>query len=97
MGGSVDVRGVMHRCRDALREHAGLRHIVDSLDHDVLEIGPVRRLVTEAVGQVVKLESHGIFEILFEYYAANSSGHGLLPFSRMFCLYSDPLPASGSG
>ena len=54
----VDVGGVVHRGGDALRQHARLRHVVDALDLDVLEIGPVRRLVTEPMGQVVELEPH---------------------------------------
>src|SRR6516165_10511516 len=51
----VDVSGIVHAGRDALRKHAGFRMIVDALDANVLEIGPVRRLITKAMGQVVKL------------------------------------------
>ena len=77
----VDVRGVVHGGRDALRQHARLRHVVDALDLDVLEIGPVRRLIAEAMGQVVELQPHAVLEVLFERHAANFLGHGILLFS----------------
>ena len=54
----VDMRGVVHRGRDALRQHARLGMVVDALDLDVFEIRPVRRLIAEAMGQVVELEPH---------------------------------------
>ena len=55
VGRRVDMGGVVHRGRDALRQHARLRHVMDALDLDVFEIRPVRRLVAEAMGQVVEL------------------------------------------
>ena len=76
----IDMRGVVHRGGDALRQHARLRHVVDALDLDVLEIRPVRRLIAEAMGQIVELQPHAVLEVLFEHHAANSFGHGFLPF-----------------
>ena len=75
----VDMRGVVHRGRDALRQHARLRHVVDALDLDVLEVRPVRRLIAEAMGQIVELQPHAVLEIFFEHHAANSFCHGILP------------------
>src|SRR5262249_48198965 len=49
-------------------------------------------------GQVVKLESHGIPEVFFENYAANSFGHGILPCSRLLSVFGRIRCAvSGSG
>ena len=76
----VDMRGVVHRGGDALRQHARLRHVVDALDLDVLEVRPVRRLVAEAMGQIVELQPHAVLEVFFEHHAANSFGHGILPW-----------------
>ena len=81
--GRVDMRGVVHRGGDALRQHAGLRHVVDALDLDVLEIRPVRGLIAEAMGQVIELQPHAVLEIFFEHHAANFLGHGILPCSRI--------------
>src|SRR5262249_2464404 len=75
----VDVRGVVHAGGDALRQHAGLGVIVDALDLDVLEIGPVRGLVSEAVGQVVELEPHAVVQALLERDAADFLGHAVPP------------------
>src|SRR5581483_164767 len=75
MGGRVDMGGVMHRGRNALRQYARLGHVVDAFDLDVLEIGPVRRLVPEPMGQVVELEPHRVLEVLLERYAADLLGH----------------------
>ena len=91
----VDMRGVVHRGGDALRQHARLRHVVNALDLDVLEIRPVRRLIAEAMGQVVELQPHAVLEVFFKHHAANSFGHGILP-----CLLSSELslqPNSGGG
>ena len=81
----VDMGGVVHRGGDALRQHARLRHVVDALDLDVLEIRPVRRLIAEAMGQIVELQPHAVFEVFLEHHAANSFGHGILPvlFARL--------------
>ena len=81
MRGRVDMRGVVHRRRDALRQHARLRHVVDALDLHVLEVRPVRGLIAEAMGQVIELQPHAVLEIFFEHHAANSFGHGILPLS----------------
>jgi hypothetical protein len=55
--------------------HAGLGVIVDALDLDVFEIGPVRGLVAEAMGQIVELEPHAVLEFLFERHAADFFRH----------------------
>jgi hypothetical protein len=49
--------------------------IVDALDLDVFEIGPVRGLVTEAMGQIVELEPHAVLEVLLECHAADFLRH----------------------
>ena len=67
----VDMSGIVHRGGDALRQHARLRHVVDALDLHILEIGPVRRLIAEAVGQIVEFEPHRVVEIFLEIDAAN--------------------------
>ena len=79
--GRVDMGGVVHRGRDALRQHARLRHVVDALDLDVFEIRPVRRLVAEAMGQIVELEPHGVVVVLLERHAANFLRHATPPSS----------------
>jgi hypothetical protein len=56
----VYMRSVVHRGGDALRQYARLGHVVDALDLDVLEIGPVRGLISEAMGQVVELQPHAV-------------------------------------
>ena len=100
MGRRVDVGGVVHAGRDALRQHAGLRHVVDALDLDVFEIGPVRRLKAEAVGEVVELQPHRVVEVALELDAADlhrhvvSSGLALPPkqrVARRFLLYRDTM------
>src|SRR5712691_4427412 len=48
---------------------------MDALDLDVLEIGPVRRLVAEAMGQVGELEPHAVVGVLLERHAANLFRH----------------------
>ena len=78
---SIDVRGVMHRGRDALRQYARLRHVVDAPDLHVLEIRPIRGLITEAMGQVIKLEPHAVVEVLLEHHAADFLGHHMPPSS----------------
>ena len=78
----VDMGGVVHGRGDALRQHAGLRHVVDALDLDVLEIRPVRRLVAEAMGQVVELEPHRVVEVLLERHAADLLRQNGLPERR---------------
>ena len=75
VGRRVDVGGVVHRGGDALRQHARLRHVVDALDLDVLEIGPVRRLVTEPMRQIVELKPHLVLEVLLEHHATNFLRH----------------------
>src|SRR5262245_20222443 len=72
----IDVRGVVHAGRDALGEHTRLRHVVDAFDLDVFEIRPVGRLIAEAMGQVIELESHAVVVVLFEHHAANFFCHG---------------------
>src|SRR5271166_3897991 len=79
MRGRVDVGGVVHAGRDALRQHARLRDVMDALDLDVFEIGPVRRLEAVAMGEVVELEPHGIDEIALELDAPNRDRHSAPP------------------
>jgi hypothetical protein len=45
--------------------------VMDALDLHVLKIWPIRRLKTEPVGQIVEFDSQGIFEIVFEFDAAD--------------------------
>src|SRR4029077_10178702 len=78
MGRRVDVRGVVHAGRDALRQHARFRHVMDALDLDVFEVRPVRRLIAETMGEVVEGEPHGVVLVLLERDAAN-----LLRYSRL--------------
>src|SRR5262249_21132962 len=78
----VDVRGIVHACGDALGEHAGFGVIMDALDANVLEIGPVRRLITKAVGQVVKLKPHAVVEVLLECDATDFLCHRNLSHCR---------------
>src|SRR5262249_17998410 len=56
-----------------------LRHVVDALDLDIFEVGPVRGLITETMGQVIEFQPHAVFKVLFKHHAANSFGHGILP------------------
>src|SRR5215468_3372530 len=79
----IDVRRVVHAGGDALRQHAGLGVVVNALDLDVLEVGPVRGLVTEAMGQVVELEPHAVVVVLLERDAADFLGHGTPPYTRI--------------
>jgi hypothetical protein len=80
----IDMRGVVHAGGDALRQHAGLGVVVDALDLDVLEVGPVRGLVAEAMGQVVELEPHAVVEVLLERDAADFLGQGKPPLGAAF-------------
>src|SRR5437763_11330276 len=56
MRGRVDMGGVVHAGRDALRQHPRLRHVMNALDLDVFEIRPVRRLESEAMREIVELQ-----------------------------------------
>src|ERR1700734_4508869 len=69
------MRGVVHGCGDALRKHPRLRHVMDALDLDVFEIRPVRRLIAETMGQIVKGKSHRVVLVLLERDAANLLRH----------------------
>src|SRR6266576_1303028 len=71
----IDMRRVVHARRDALRQDAGLGVVMDALDLDVFEVGPVRGLVTETVRQVVELEPHAVGQILLEHDAADFFRH----------------------
>ena len=75
VGRRIDVGGVVHGGRDALRQHARLRHVVDALDLDVLEVGPVRGLIAEPMRQVVELKPHVVLEVLLERHATNFLRH----------------------
>src|SRR6516165_9533269 len=55
---------------------------MDALDANVLEIGPVRRLITKAVGQVVKLKPHAVVEVLLECDATDFLCHRNLSHCR---------------
>jgi hypothetical protein len=79
----IDVRRIMHAGGNALRQDAGLGVVMDALDLDVFEIGPVRGLVAETMGQIVELEAHAVGQVLLERHAANFFCHGT----------SSPLPA----
>ena len=48
---------------------------MDALDLDVFEIGPVRRLIAEAMGQIVELKPHRVVVVLLERHAANFLRH----------------------
>src|SRR5258708_39089713 len=85
MRGRVDMRRVVHAGRDALRQHARLRHVMDALDLDVFEIRPVRRLVAEAMGQVVELEPHRIIEVFLQRHAAYLLDHATPPGTPTRC------------
>src|SRR5262249_48818863 len=78
--GRVDMGGVVHRRGDALRQHARLGVIVNALDLDVLEIGPVRRLIAEAMRQIVELQPHAVVVVLLERDTTNFCYHGTPPF-----------------
>ncbi len=79
MGGGVDVRGVVHAGGDALRQHPGFGHVMDAFDLDIFEVGPVRRLESKAVGEIVKFQSHGVVGVCLEFNAADFDH---LSFSR---------------
>src|SRR6266571_1099192 len=49
--------------------------VMDTLDLHVLEIGPIRGLVSEAMGQIVEFKPHAVVEILLERHATNFFGH----------------------
>src|SRR5271170_4905944 len=76
----VDVRGVVHRGGDALREHAGLGHVMNAFDLDVFEIWPIWRLKTETMRQAVEPQTHRIVEIALKFDAANF--HQMYPSRR---------------
>ncbi len=88
MGRCVDVGGVVHRGGDALRQHARLRHVMDALDLDVFEIGPVRRLITEPVRQIVELKPHRIVEVLLEHHATNFLRHFRFSLGSPLCWWA---------
>ena len=75
MRGRVDMGGVVHGGRDALRQHARLRHVVDALDLDVFEIRPVRRLKSEAMREIVEFQPHRVVEVALEFDAADFHRH----------------------
>ena len=79
VGRGVDVGGVVHAGRNALRQYAGFRHIMDAFDLDVFEVGPVRRLESEAMGEIVKFQSHRVVGVGLEFNAADFDH---LSFSR---------------
>jgi hypothetical protein len=54
---------------------------MDALDLDVFEIGPVRRLITEAMGQAVELKAHAVVQILLERHSTNFFCHRNLALS----------------
>src|SRR6185312_6168048 len=78
---------------DALRQNARLRHVVDALDLDVLEIGPVRRLVPEPMGQVVELKPHVVLEVLLEHHATNSLRHCYASCAQAHCFGGHDIQA----
>ena len=75
----VDMGGVVHRCGDALRQHARLRHVMNAFDLDVFEIRPVRRLITETMGQIVERKSHRVVLVFLERDPAYLLGHSNPP------------------
>ena len=75
----VDMRGVVHRRGDALRQHARLRHVMNAFDLDVFEVRPVRRLIAEAMGQIVERQSHRVVLVLLERDPAYFLHHSILP------------------
>src|SRR5215468_11014112 len=80
----IDMRRVVHARGDALRQHAGLGVVVDALDLDVFEVGPVGRLIAETMREVIKLEPHAIGEILLERHPTNLFCHrNALPYTHM--------------
>src|ERR1700758_5148397 len=79
VGGSVDVRRVVHACGDALRQHARFGHVVNALNLDVFEIRPIRRLKSETMRQVLELKTHRIVAVGLEIDAANRYGHSCPP------------------
>ena len=98
VSGGIDVRRIVHRGGDALRQHARLGVIVDALDLDVLEIRPVRGLIAEAMRQIVELQPHAVVIVLLEHHAANfrcSSAAVLTPWSSLLVMPSltDARPA----
>ena len=72
----VNVRGVVHRGRDALRQHARLRVIMDAFDFDVFEIGPVRGLIAEPMREIGEFEPHTVVGVFFKHYATDFFRHG---------------------
>src|SRR5882672_6645012 len=79
MRGRVDMRRVVHAGRDALRQHPRLRHVMDTLDLDVFEVRPVRRLKAEAMRQVVELQPHFVVGVGLEVDAADFDHLDFLP------------------
>src|SRR5262249_55021496 len=80
---------VVHAGRDALRQHPRLGVVVDALDLDVFEVGPVRRLITETMRQIIELEPHAVVVVVLERHAADLFRHGnssLYPHHGTFVL-----------
>jgi hypothetical protein len=62
--------------------------VVDALDLHVLEIGPVGRLVTEAMGQVDEFQPHAVVVVLLEHHATDFLRHAIPPRAGICCLNS---------
>ena len=73
--------GGMHGRGDALAQHTGLGHVMDSFDLCILKVRPVRVLETKAVAEVVELQTHVIVGISLEFDPANLDHRTHLPCS----------------
>src|SRR6516165_4360850 len=77
----IDMGRIVHAGGDALRQPSRFGVVMDTLDLHVLEIGPVRGLVTEAVGQIVELKPHAVVVILLKRDATNFFCHSIPPYN----------------
>ena len=83
MRGRINMRRIVHARRDALGQHAGLGVVMDALDLDIFEVGPIRGLIAETMREVVELEPHAVGEVLLERHAANLFCHATPPLAAL--------------
>src|SRR5476651_1768462 len=68
---------------------------MDALDLDIFEVGPVRRLESEAVREIVEFQSHRIVGVCLEFNAADLD-HCELPPDRGVVARLLTVPHSGT-
>ena len=70
--------GHVHRCCQCLRQHAGLCHVVFSLNFHIIKVRPVWTLKTVTMTEVDELQSHIVVVVLLKIDSPNSDSHSAL-------------------